>query len=60
MKPKYWQETITVAGSLSSKKYASPALVNELNISPDSAVSFIIVHLENDVPVQIEDRYVNA
>ncbi|GAB1439471.1 histidine utilization repressor [Providencia sp.] len=40
---------------------ASPALAGELNIRPGTPVFHsIIVHLENDVPVQIEDRYVNA
>ena len=40
---------------------ASSALASELNISLGAPVFHsIIVHLENDVPVQIEDRYVNA
>lgn len=40
---------------------ASAALANELNIHPETAVFHsIIIHMENDVPVQIEDRYVNA
>ncbi|QXX83613.1 MULTISPECIES: histidine utilization repressor [Providencia] len=40
---------------------ASTALASELNISPETLVFHsVIVHMENDVPVQIEDRYVNA
>ncbi|WP_369310730.1 histidine utilization repressor [Providencia rettgeri] len=40
---------------------ASVALASELNIPPETPVFHsIIIHMENDVPVQIEDRYVNA
>lgn len=40
---------------------ASAALAQELNILSGNIVFHsVIVHLENDVPVQIEDRYVNA
>ncbi|MEQ4675598.1 histidine utilization repressor [Providencia vermicola] len=40
---------------------ASTSLASELNIPPETPVFHsIIIHMENDVPVQIEDRYVNA
>lgn len=40
---------------------ASAALASELNIPTEAPVFHsVIIHMENDVPVQIEDRYVNA
>ncbi len=40
---------------------ASISLASELNISPETPVFHsIIVHYENEIAVQIEDRYVNA
>jgi len=40
---------------------ASAALASELNIPTETPVFHsVIIHMENDVPVQIEDRYVNA
>ncbi|MTC47522.1 histidine utilization repressor [Providencia sp. wls1922] len=43
------------------KVSASVTLAKELNISPETPVYHsVIVHLENDIPVQIEDRFVNA
>ncbi len=40
---------------------ASVSLAAKLNIAPETRVFHsIIIHYENDVPVQIEDRYVNA
>lgn len=40
---------------------ASVALAKELNISVGTRVYHsIIVHFENEIPVQVEDRYVNA
>lgn len=40
---------------------ASTSLASELNIPPETPVFHsVIIHMENDVPVQIEDRYVNA
>ncbi|SPY78037.1 histidine utilization repressor [Providencia rustigianii] len=40
---------------------ASLTLAKELDLPPEAPVFHsIIVHLENDIPVRIEDRYVNA